>query len=528
MSWWKITAVALAVVATAAGVVIWYLVGYAELDIYVPLYAEHCGGCHGHDLGGSDRGVALTGRPLAGGDTVSELMRSIERHGAPGSRLPGIDGYLDPLEIKGLAIYVAERRLGQRFTEFNFYADLDLPDTPLHSELHDFHIEPLIEGLDPLTFSIAPLPDGSWLVTEKERGLSLVSPDGTQSAPIEGTPRTGASFSVFGVHYGIGWLLDVAPHPDYLHNGWIYLHYTDICPDGCADDFEPSAIGTPSMNRLDRGRIVAGRWVDVETIWQAPRAFYNTAPDTGAGGRIAFDDSGHVFISVGIKEAEEATETASGPQRLDNPFGKIYRINDDGSVPEDNPFAVPDAADVPFYRQTIWTYGHRSPQGLEWNRLRGRMWESEMGPRGGDEINELRPGRNYGWPFHSFGLEYSGREVARYRPQGIEFDPESVEKTLVDITPSPAISSFAFYSGAAFRGWQDNVLIGSLKGRSLFRLVFDGTRLVHRETLIKDLARIRDVEIGYDGCVYLLLENVSGSAIVRLAPADEPATASRS
>jgi glucose/arabinose dehydrogenase len=274
-----------------------------------------------------------------------------------------------------------------------------------------------------------------------------------------------------------------------------------------------------SMNKVDRGRIVDGKWTDVENIWQAPYEFYQGTPDTGAGGRLAFDDAGHVFLSVGIKSADGTADTT--PQDLSCPYGKIHRVNDDGSIPADNPFAsagtVAGTSGVPL--PSIWTYGHRSPQGLEWNPTRKAVWDSEMGPRGGDELNELIPGHNYGWPYYSRGLEYAGNPVERHKLKSIEFDDTEVEQTLVDITPSPAISSFVVYEGDAFPQWQNNVLIGSLKGSSLFRMVFDGNRFVHSETLIKDLARIRDIEVGTDGLVYMLLENKAGSSIVRLLPA---------
>ena len=417
-----------------------------------------------------------------------------------------------------IAIYIGERRLGQRFTEFQFDREVDIPSGVQSSEEHDFVIQTVIDGLDPLIFSIEPMPDGSLLVSEKERGLSIVSIDGIQSDLIEGTPETGRSIDIMGVQYGSGWLLDVAIHPDYENNGWIYLHYTDLCGDQCGNSVFPA-----SMNRLDRGRIVDGKWVDVQTIWRAPREFYVATPDTGAGGRIAFDDSGHVFLSMGIKSADGGQDTSA--QDLTNPYGKIHRVRDDGTIPLDNPFIVgtnPNREDGEFTRKSIWTYGHRSPQGLEWHPVRKRVWNSEMGPRGGDELNELLPGRNYGWPYHSLGLEYAGMHVERHKLKSVEFDASEVEQTLVDITPSPAISSFVVYSGDGFPRWQDNVLIGSLKGSSLFRMVFDGRTLVHRETLIKDLARIRDVEVGFDGLPYLLLENESGSLIVRLVPRDQP------
>lgn len=511
MSWWKIVLIVLAVLITGGIGVAWYVINYAEIDIYVPLFADNCGSCHGEDLQGTDRGVALLATSLQHGDDVAAMVRSI-RDLHPESGRPAF-AQLSDVEVKGLAIYVGERRLGQRFMDFKYDREVLVPAMVQRSEAHDFVVETFVTDLEPLIFSIAPLPDGSWLVTEKERGISIISADGVQSEPIKGTPETGGSIDIMGVQYGSGWLLDIAAHPDYADNGWLYLHYTHLCGDDC------SSLAPYSMNRVDRGRIRDGAWVDVETIWQAPREYYQPTPDTGAGGRLAFDDEGHVYFSVGIKGTDGTSDTTA--QDLLNPYGKIHRVRDDGSIPLDNPFLSGEPAQTSehdYVRQSIWTYGHRSPQGLEWHPLRKRVWDSEMGPRGGDELNELIGGHNYGWPFFSLGLEYSGTHVERHKPKALEFDPDDIEQTLVDITPSPAISSFAFYTGDAFPQWRNDVLIGSLKGSSLFRMVFEGNQFQHQETLIKDLARIRDVEIGYDGFVYLLLEAKSGGSIVRLVP----------
>lgn len=516
MSWWKITLIVLAViVAIGVGVAV-YVMNYVDLDPYSSMYADNCASCHGDELEGTERGIALLENDLPFGDSVAQLSESI-RNRHPRLGMPAFANELSDVEVKGLAIYVGERRMGQRFTNFQFDREVNVPENVQTSEEHDFVIETVVEGLDPLIFSIEPLPDGTFLVTEKERGISIVSVDGVQSDLIEGTPETGGSIDMMGVQYGSGWLLDIATHPDYASNGLIYLHYTDICDEDCG-----SGVMASSMNRLDRGRIVDGRWTDVETIWQAPIEFYSATPDTGAGGRIAFDDSGHVYLSMGIKSADEGSQGDASAQDLDVPYGKIHRVTLDGKIPPDNPYATGPGAswrEAGFTRQSIWTYGHRSPQGLEFNPVRKLVWNSEMGPRGGDELNELLPGRNYGWPYFSLGLEYSGTHVERHKPRGIEFDETEMEQTLVDITPSPAISSFVFYSGDQFPKWQNDVLIGSLKGSSLFRMSFDGNRLLHQETVISDLARIRDIEVGYDGFVYLLLEAESGSRIVRVRPA---------
>ncbi len=489
----------------------WYVTSYAQFDIYKPVYANHCAQCHGDNLQGTAVAGALFGNELRYGDSIAEMVQSIRTVHLEHST-PRFSEVFSNEEIKGLAIHIGEKRIGQNFQDFQFDRQIELPTAVQTSLEHNFRLEPFVDGLDPLVFSIEPLPDGSLLVTEKERGLSIVSAQGLQSDLIQDTPATGASIDFLGVQFGSGWLLDVATHPDYATNGWIYLHHTHSWDDGC-----DIALLCKTMNRLIRGRIQDGRWTDQEVIWQAPQAYYSRAPDTGSGGRIAFDRSGHVYLSMGIKAADGAQDTNA--QDLASPYGKIHRMLDDGKIPGDNPFAAQASGNLNDTRASIWTYGHRSPQGLEWHPVRNRLWNSEMGPRGGDEINELLPGGNYGWPFHSQGLEYTGTKVERHKPKAIEFDVSEIQQTLVDITPSPAISSFVFYTAEQFPRWHNNLLIGSLKGSSLFRMIFDGTKLVQQETLIKDLARIRDIEIGYDGLVYLLLESESGSSIVRLTPA---------
>ncbi|XOV82769.1 MAG: PQQ-dependent sugar dehydrogenase [bacterium] len=513
MAWWKILLIGLAVLVLGGVGVAWYIMNFVELDMYVPLYTQNCAGCHGNEMQGTDRGVALLGGPLSRGDSVDQLQVSI-RQAHPALGNPAFAGALTDIQVKGLSIYIGERRLGQRFTDFRFDHELVIPDDLQVSEKHSFRIVDVATGLDPMVFSIEPLPDGSMLLTEKERGLSIVSAAGVQSELIEGTPEMGSSVDIMGIQYGSGWLLDVAIHPQYEENGWVYLHYTHLCGEACG-----ASMLSATMNRLDRGRIRDGQWVDVQTIWQSPMEFYSPTPDTGAGGRIAFDDSGHVYISLGIKSTDGGSDTTAQDLRL--PYGKILRLRDDGTIPLDNPYfiaAQEGRVAASAVTPAIWSYGHRSPQGLEWHPERGTVWDSEMGPRGGDELNELLPGRNYGWPYVSAGLEYSGYVVERHKPKAIEFDDTVVEYSLVDITPSPAISSFAFYTGEQFPNWRNDVLIGSLKGSSLFRMTFQDRELIEQETLIKDLARIRDVEVGYDGLVYLLLENEAGSAIVKLVP----------
>ena len=277
-----ITSMVIASIALA----IWYVYNYVDFDVYVPLYADHCAQCHGAELEGTQLAGGLLEGSVRFGVTVAELAKRIQSDPAH-LGIAGFHEELSAAEFRGLAIYIAERRLGQRFMDFRYDRDMLIPETPVPSEAHRFQVATVIDGLDPLVFSIEPLPDGSILVSEKERGLSLISAAGVQSPVIQGTPETGSSMNIKGLWYGNGWLLDVAAHPDYARNGWIYLHYTHLCGDACDD-----GLFTASMNRVDRGRIKHGHWVDVETIWQAPFEFYQSTPDTGAGGRLTFDDAG--------------------------------------------------------------------------------------------------------------------------------------------------------------------------------------------------------------------------------------------
>jgi glucose/arabinose dehydrogenase len=495
-----VAAVVLSPVATTA----------QQADPFAASYAESCAVCHGANLEGAAQGTPLAGADLRHGDSVDEIAKSISE-GFPQNGMPAWSATLSDVQIRRLAIFISERRSDLTYTDFKVASPPTVPQGAVETEEHAFRIETVVEKLDPLPYAIAPLPDGRILLTEKTRGLRIVSPSGERSEPIRGTPRAhDDGFEVPGILlvFGQGYLLDVALHPDYAENGWIYLSYTDRCSDCNAQSRQS---GRPvTMNALVRGRIEDGAWIDQESIWRADIEHYTGMIDMAAGGRIAFDDAGHVFMTVGIKGGSESF----GVQDLELPYGKIHRVNDDGSIPADNPFRG-----VPGALPTIWTYGHRSPQGLELDPETRRLWGTEMGQRGGDEVNLLLRGKNYGWPLHSKGLKYDGTPVDYGKELGIEVDLKDIEQPIVDLTPSPAVSSFAFYDGAAFPRWRGNMLVGTLKATELYRMVIDEDHVVHSETLLEGLGRIRDVEVGPDGGVYLLLEHRSGARIVRLVPA---------
>ncbi len=481
-------------------------------DPVAALYAEHCAVCHGDTLRGGAQGTPLVGVALRHGSGVEDIAASTSR-GFADRGMPAWSATLRPQQIHALALFVAEQRAGTSLADFRYAAPLRIPEGPRHSERHDFRLVTIAEGLDPLPYALAALPDGRFLVTEKMRGLKLVSADGRQAQLVRGTPPAYADARPFGGQaMGVGWLLDVALHPDYPTNGWIYLSHGDRC---LACNAASRQSGQPvSMNRLVRGRLRGGEWVDQQTIWEAGVDEYTAMFEIAAGGRIAFDGRGHLFFSIGMKGPTEIADF----QDLARPAGKILRLHDDGRIPRDNPFVGQGGA-----RPEIWSYGHRSPQGLEVDPATGRPWGTEMGPRGGDELNLLKPGRNYGWPLVSNGVNYDGTALDNARRLGIAFDPADLEPPVLDLTPSPAVSSFAFYRGADFPRWNGHLIVGTLRASDLYRIELRDGAVAGIETLLQDLARIRDVAIGPAGQLYLLVEHDTGGRIIRLVPMSPPA-----
>jgi glucose/arabinose dehydrogenase len=476
-------------------------------DLFIKQFNDQCASCHGEDLRGTPLGTPLVGVPLRHGETVKEIAQSIAT-GFPAQGMPSWSETLKESQVWNLALYVAEQRQGTTILDKRADIPLNIPAGRIAGEKHAFRIATVAEGLDPMPFSIAPLRDGRILLSERMRGLRIIGRDGSKSAYIRGTPPVYDDSTVFlGQVMGLGWMLDVAPHPQYEKNGWIYIHHTDRCSD--CNTASRKTKRPVSMNRLIRGRIRDGEWVDQEVLWQADIETYTDTTDLAAGGRIAFDESGHVYFSIGMKAALEFI----GIQDLSLPYGKIHRLHDDGRIPADNPFV-----DRPGAMKSVWTYGHRSVQGLEWNPRTREAWNTEMGPRGGDELNRLMPGRNYGWPLFTSGVNYDGRPVDVGRALGISLAPEEVEFPVLDMTPAQAISSFVFYEGKAFPKWRGNIIVGTLRATDLLRLEMEDGRVVHTETLLKDLARFRDIEVGPKGELYVLLENTAGSKIIRIVP----------
>lgn len=351
---------------------------------------------------------------------------------------------------------------------------------------HDYQVVTVAEGLvNP--WSIAFLPGGDMLVTERPGRLRIVRNGQLLAEPVAGAPDVLAR--------GQGGLLEVAPHPAFATNRLLYLSFSKPLPGGGA------------TTAVVRGRFENDRLTGVQEIF--------VAESRGAGhygSRLAFDRNGYLFITIGDRQVPPAGDLERHPaQDLSNHHGKIVRLHDDGRVPADNPFVGRQGA-----KPEIWTWGHRNAQGLAIHPETGDVWANEHGPQGGDELNLIRPGLNYGWPVIGYGVNYgTGAAIhAGTHRQGME-QPVHVW------VPSIGISGLLIYTGDRFPGWKGSFFMGGMSGERLARLVMDGQRVVLEETLYRGKGRIRDVRQGPDGYIYLAIDDRQGgpSPIVRLEPA---------
>jgi aldose sugar dehydrogenase len=351
----------------------------------------------------------------------------------------------------------------------------DVPDR-VESDQATFRVVVLVEGLEH-PWGLAFLPDGDLLVTERPGRLRLVRDGALEPAALEGVPEVYAS--------GQGGLLDVALDPDFSTNRVIYLSYAAETDAG---------TGT----RVARARLGDGRLEDLEVIFEGLMA----GGGRHFGSRLGFDRDGYLFVTLGERGQDERA------QELGELAGKVVRLQPDGSVPADNPFVGRDDT-----APEVFSYGHRNPQGLAVHPETGRVWVVEHGPRGGDEVNVVQAGVNYGWPVITHGRAYSGL------PMGEGSAKEGMAQPLHYWVPSISPSGMAFYQGDAFAQWQGDLFVGGLSGQLLARLELDGERVVEEERLLDGvLGRIRDVRVGPDGYLYLLTDHEDG-ALVRLEPA---------
>lgn len=346
--------------------------------------------------------------------------------------------------------------------------DSDWDARIVKTEKVSFQVETYTDGFE-IPWGMAFLPDNRMMVTDRIGDLWIVEKDGKDKVKVSGEiPNVRSK--------GQGGMLDVAVHPDFNTNSYIYLSFSDYSEN-------------KSHTSLIRAKLVNNSLVNSQIIFR-PEEKYFTKRSLHFGSRIIFDDKGFIFFCIGDRGDRDLA------QNLDMPNGKMYRIRDDGTIPIDNPFYYTKGA-----IKSIWSYGHRNPQGLAIHPSTRQLWEAEHGPRGGDEVNIILRGHNYGWPVITYGKNYSGTIISKLTHH------EGMDQPVFHWTPSIAVCGIAFYEGSQFPEWKNNLLATSLKYERLHRVELDGINMVKDEIIFEAESRVRDVEVGPDGIIYVALED---------------------
>ncbi len=461
------------------------------------LYSDNCLKCHGDRGQGGGAGTRTLLKPEQMSADLDRKYFDAIKNGVPDSGMEAFGQTNKDTDIWALVGYIRE-------LQYAAHRQRTGPVKPnaqgvIASKYHKYQVQRIIDrGLD-VPWSVAFLPDGKMLIADRPgevRVHSTGKPGGTVSQPLAGTPEVRNA--------GQGGLMDVAVHPDYKQNGWIYLAYSH-------------ALDRNAFTRIVRGKIsqVSNKltWTDQQTIFEA-RAEDYTGAAHHYGCRIVFDpkDSSTLFFCVGERGRGELA------QRLDKPNGKVFRIKDDGAIPKDNPFVT-----EPNAYTSIWSYGHRNPQGMVFD-LGGNLWVTEHGPRGGDELNLIMPGRNYGWPVVSFGYNYNGSPLVTPWPKNpvSATDPLQKDGIVMPVMrwmPSIAACGLDVVQGAAFPEWKGDLLAGGLAGQIVHRLRIKDNQVIEQEEIIQGMGRVRDVVCGPDGSIYIVLNDPD--EIIRLVPVSQ-------
>jgi glucose/arabinose dehydrogenase len=440
------------------------------------LYQTHCSHCHGDKFQGGNAQSLIDG-VWQFGSKKNHIARNI-KNGITHLGMPAYEKTLSDREINQLTTYIldAAKKSGA--------GKPPLP-TMLQTLDYDINVEVWAEGLE-IPWSVAVLDEKTALVTERPGRLRVVENGRLHPAPVSGIPEVVAE--------GQGGLLDVAFDPDYTAEGnqWIYLSFSHGLRQRPADK------RARAMTKIVRGRINGNNWVDEEVLFEAPHESYRTTR-VHFGTRIVFDPKGNLYFSIGDRG------TGAHAQDLSRPNGKIHRIRRDGSIPKDNPFLHKQQV-----MPSIFCYGNRNPQGISVHPVTGRIWASEHGPLGGDELNLIAPGANYGWPIITYGRNYNGTPITDIvRNKGME-------QPIWYWKPSTAVCGIDFYHGNLFPKWNNKLLVGALKYEDVRILDIEKDRVMHEEIILKNAGRVRDVVCGPGGSIYVVLN--SPDVILRLTP----------
>lgn len=413
-------------------------------------YSKYCSGCHYADLGW------FKNRQWKHGNIQTDIFNSI-KNGYPADGMPSFDSAFTDQETQELAKYILTSLGSSGSNTGNPNKD------GIKTEKLTIQLVPVIVNLES-PWGMVFLPGGDMLISERV-GKIIRYRNGDKVAELTGVPDVHAE--------GQGGLFDLRLDPNFKNNGLIYFAYNS-----------PSSNGWNTAVMC--AKLQDNSLVDQKILF---KAVPNTTSNIQFGGRITFDGQGHLFVSTGDCGSQNSA------QELSNDWGKIHRINMDGSTPSDNPFVNQSGA-----RPTIWSYGHRNPEGLLFNPTTSVLWENEHGPMGGDEVNIIGKGKNYGWPVITYGKNYDGTIITN------ETSRPGMEQPVIYWTPSIAPCGLDFVTGSNYKGWEGNMLVGALKFKYLVRCELSGNSVSHQEIMFRDIGRLRNVVMGPDGYIYIATE----------------------
>ena len=441
------------------------------------LYKSYCAGCHGAQLQGNSA-TALIKETWIYGRSRGAIVKNI-KYGIANAEMPAWQAVLSDALIDSIADYIVASQ------ETPPDAVRPLP-AKLVTEDYTLKVDKVVtEGIT-TPWGITFIDQDHALFTEHNGGIRWLIDGALDPQPVQGLPITNTR--------GTGGFLDIIADPAYPTNGWIYLAYSHY------QDNDTSEV-VPAMTKVIRGKIKEHQWQDEQTLFEAPDSLLLTKGNRW-GCRFLFDDQGYLYFSIGDMGRDADSQDPS------KPTGKVYRINPDGSVPQDNPYVGQQGA-LP----AIYSVGNRNVQGIAQQPGTSAIWATEHGPMGGDELNILKKGANYGWPVITYGIDYSGEIVSEKTHQ------KGMEQPVMQWTPSIAVCPIAFCTSPLFPAWKNDLLVGALAFEELRRLVIKDQQVVKQEMILKDHGRVRDIAISPDGAIYVLLN--APDMIIRLTPAED-------
>ncbi len=421
-------------------------------------FEKFCSSCHGEQM------MAFADRKWKHGKERDSIYASI-KNGYADAGMPSWEASFSEQEINNLVDYILK---GIENVERYGFQEVTLESDTFETELVKFSLDTIVSGMTN-PWGMTFLPSGDILVTERSGELYKVDANGTKEM-ISGTPKV--------MYKGQGGLLDIELHPDFESNKWLYLSYSDFkVEDG--DTLSGTAV---SRYKFEGNKLTDGKKIFEGHPYSTKRQHY--------GSRLQFDQEGYLYFSVGDRGNRD-----ENPQSLESYCGKIHRIMDDGSIPADNPFAGQEGKVA-----SVFSYGHRNPQGVTMNPTTGKIWEHEHGPRGGDEVNIINKGLNYGWPKVSYGINYDGTTFTDM------LEADGMQQPILYWVPSIAPSGMTFVNSDIYPDWKGDLLVGSLRFKYLNRCKIVGDKIVEEEIMMKNIGRVRNVKIGPKGYIYVAVE----------------------